>query len=66
VHLLIWPHQNTYDIARILNDTKGRMAKQYRDYILENESENFERHLIDIRQKQKATGIPFLANRRRF
>ncbi|MBD3418767.1 MAG: hypothetical protein GF398_01490 [Chitinivibrionales bacterium] len=44
VHLLIWPHQSTYDSARILNDTKGRMAKQYRYYILENEPEKFEKY----------------------
>ena len=53
VHLLIWPHQNTYDIARILNETKGRMAKQYRDHVLENKPANFEKYLIFDKSKKR-------------
>jgi putative transposase len=46
VHLLIWPLNSNYDIAKILNDTKGRMAKRYRDNILENRPKEFDKFLI--------------------
>jgi len=53
VHLLIWPRQNSYDIARILNDTKGRMAKQYRDYMLENDTDRFEKFQVFDKSKKR-------------
>jgi len=53
VHLLIWPHQGTYDIGRMLNDTKGRMAKQYRNYILENTPGKFEKYQVFDKSKMR-------------
>ena len=53
VHLLIWPRQNTYDIARILNATKGRMAKQYRDYIRENSPDKFKKYQVFDKSKKR-------------
>jgi len=53
VHLLILPHQGAYDIVRMLNDTKGRMAKQYRDYILENEPGKFKKYQVFDKSKHR-------------
>jgi putative transposase len=53
VHLLIWPCQNIYDIARILNDTKGRIAKQYRDCLLEKDADKFKKFLVLDKSKNR-------------
>ncbi|MBD3422065.1 MAG: hypothetical protein GF398_18285, partial [Chitinivibrionales bacterium] len=60
VHLVIWPHQSTYDIARIHNAAEGRMAKQYRDHVLENEPDNFEKYQEFDKSKSNYTGIKFI------
>ncbi len=53
VHLLIWPHQNHYDIALILNSIKGRMVTCYRKFIEENKPENFKAfHVFDKSKKR--------------
>ena len=37
VHLLIWPKDTKYDIARIDSGIKGVFSKRYRKYLLEND-----------------------------
>ena len=55
VHILLWPMETAYDIARILNETKGRMAKEYRDFILKRRPETFES--FTVYNKYKARSI---------
>jgi putative transposase len=53
VHLLIWPVNQVYDIAKIIGDLKGRMVKLYRGHILAVYPERFD-HFTDIdRSKQR-------------
>jgi hypothetical protein len=37
VDLLLWPSETTYKIEEITNAIKGRMAKKYVQYCIENE-----------------------------
>jgi len=53
VHLLLFPLANDYDIASILNDIKGRMAKQFRDFILEHVPEKKERYMLFDKSKKR-------------
>jgi len=52
VHLLIWPTQNAYSIARILNDAKGRMSKQYRDIVMQQRPQDFAQYTVSARGRK--------------
>jgi len=51
-HLLIWPQKTSYDISRIQNDIKGKMAKRYRDHILFNEKDRFKSFILLERNRE--------------
>ena len=46
-------NKEKYDIANILNDTKGIMAKKYCDHILENHTDSFEEFTVFDRSKKR-------------
>jgi putative transposase len=53
VHLLIWPVNQVYDIAKITGDLKGRMVKRYRDHIRTDYPERFDCFTDIDRSKQR-------------
>jgi putative transposase len=53
VHLLIWSMNVKYDIAEILNDAKGRMAKRYRDHVLSTSPEKYEEFAVFDKSKKR-------------
>jgi putative transposase len=53
VHLLLKPEETQYNIAKILNDIKGRMAFLYRDYFLKSKPEKFNVFCIEDTSKDR-------------
>jgi len=53
VHALLWPLNTAYSIAKILNDVKGRMVKEYRDYVLSNKPDLFNRFAFVDNSKKR-------------
>ncbi len=51
VHLLIYPCQQNYKIADILQTVKGRTSKRYGEVLLEKSPETYERYCIRIGDK---------------
>ena len=51
VHMLIYPYQSDYDISVILQTIKGKMSTKYRNLLLEENSELFEKMCINIGKK---------------
>ena len=52
VHLLIWPENTSYDIAKILSGTKGIMSKRYRLFLRETKRVRHDDLCINKRGKQ--------------
>ena len=52
VHLLIWPENTVYDIAKILSGTKGIMSKRYRSFLQETKRVRHDDFCINKRGKQ--------------
>lgn len=46
IHLLIWPKDTKYDIARIDSGIKGVFSKRYRKYLLENNQKKHDQFLV--------------------
>lgn len=49
VHLLLWPRDSEYDIARIDSGIKGVFSKRYRKNLLEHNTSKHEKFLITSR-----------------
>ena len=52
IHLLIWPPELQYSIAKILNTLDGKTAKHYRDYLINSDIKKYEKYLILSRGRQ--------------
>lgn len=52
VHLLIYPRQQNYKIADILQAIKGRTSKRYGDILLEQSPKTYENYCIKIGNKR--------------
>jgi putative transposase len=53
VHLLLWPQNSIYDISLILSDIKGKMSKNYRDYLMVNNPVLFEQMNVFDKSKKR-------------
>jgi putative transposase len=52
VHLLIWPNDANYDIAKIDSGIKGIASKRYRAYLRENDRDRYCRFIVISRGKE--------------
>lgn len=53
VHLLVGPLHSSFDISKMLNDIKGRMAKRYRDYLRLTNPDRFNKFIIFDKSKKR-------------
>ncbi|MCH8021175.1 transposase [candidate division KSB1 bacterium] len=52
VHLFIYPTRDEYKIATILQSIKGKTSKRYRDVLLEENAERYEKLCLKVRGKK--------------
>ena len=53
VHLLLWPKNNIYNIADIQQSIKGRTARNYSEWLLENDCSRHEMFKVNDRGEMR-------------